>query len=109
MQKKDLGALLKKLTYSRGADALKMEITPYRDWRIVVVIFFMGLAGSLVFNIYMSIEINQDSFFALTPKSAGMVKFNEEGLAKVVAGLDEKAALSENVRTAGMQIVDPSR
>lgn len=108
MPKKDWKEELKKLTTSKGSDSLKMEITPYRDWRIVVVIFFTGLIGSFGFNIYMSIEINKDSFFATAPKSTGVITFNEEGLAKVVAGLDEKATLFEKVRKEGVAVVDPS-
>lgn len=108
MPKKDWKAEFKKLTVSKGTDALKMEITPYRDWRIVVTVFFIGLVISLGFNIYMSIEINSDSFFATAPKSTGVIKFNEEGLAKVIAGFDEKSALFEKVKKEGVAVVDPS-
>lgn len=108
MPKKDWTAELKKLTYSKGVDKLKMEITPYRDWRVVVIIFFIALVGSFAFNIYMSIEINRDSFFATAPKTTGVIKFNEEGLAKVIKILDEKEALFEKAKTEGVTIVDPS-
>lgn len=105
---KNWKAEVKKLTYSKGADTLKMEISPYRDWRMVVIMFFIGLVFSFVFNVYMSIEINRDSFFTTGSRSAGSVKFNEQGLAKVVQGLDEKAAIFEKARTEGIKIVDPS-
>jgi hypothetical protein len=108
MKKIDWKAEFKKLTYSKGVDPQKMEITPFRDWRVVVIVFFGGLAVSLSFNIYMSIEINKDSFFATAPKSSGVVKFNEEGLAKVIVGIDEKAARFEKAKAEGVAIVDPS-
>ncbi|MDO8604263.1 MAG: hypothetical protein Q7K40_02585 [bacterium] len=101
-------AELKKITNSKGVDALKLEITPYRDWRIVVAVFFLGLLSSFAFNVYMSIEINRDSFFTTLPKSTGVVRFNEQGLAKVVAGLDEKAAVFEKAVTEGVAMIDPS-
>lgn len=105
---KNLEVELKKLTYSKGVDVLKMEITPYRDWRMVVIVFFVGLIASFAFNVYMSIEINRDSFFTTGSKNTGGVKFNEEGLAKVVQGLDEKQAIFEKARTEGVGMVDPS-
>lgn len=108
MPKKDWKAEFKKLTYSKGADALKMEITPYRDWRVVVIVFFIGLIGSMGFNIYMLIEIDRDTFFVAAPKSTGVITFNEEGLAKVVSGIDAKEALFEKTKTEGVSVVDPS-
>ena len=108
MPKKDWKAELKKLTYSKGVDALKMEITPYRDWRIVVIVFFIVLVSSIGFNVYVFIEINSDTFFSSAPKSTGVIKFNEEGLTKVVAGLDEKRAIFEKVKKDGVAITDPS-
>ncbi len=108
MPKKDWKAEFKKLTYSKGVDKLKMEITPYRDWRSVVIVFFIVLVSSIWFNTYVFIEINRDTFFTVTPKSSGVVKFNEEGLAKVIAGLDEKNAIFEKAKNEGVVIVDPS-
>jgi len=108
MAKKDWTAELKKLTYSKGSDALKMETTPYRDWRILVVVFFVGLISSMGFNIYMLIEIDRDTFFSQAPKSSGVIKFNEEGLAKVIAGIDEKAEKFENSKKVSSAVVDPS-
>ena len=108
MPKKDWKSEFKKLTYSKGVDKLKIEITPYRDWRIVVIVFFIVLVSSIWFNTYVFIEINRDTFFEAAPKSSGVVKFNEEGLTKVIAGLDEKRATFEKAKNEGVAIVDPS-
>lgn len=108
MPKKDWKAEFKKLTYSKGVDALRMEITPYRDWRVVVILFFIALVSSIAYNTYVFIEINRDTFFTAAPKSSGVVKFNEEGLAKVIAGLDEKGAIFEKAKNEGVAISDPS-
>lgn len=108
MPKINLKSGFKKLTYSKGVDRLKMEITPYRDWRIVVSVFFIVLMSSIWFNTNVFIEINRDTFFTATPKSPGVVKFNEEGLGKVIAGLDEKSATFEKAKNDGVAIADPS-
>lgn len=108
MPKKDWKAELKKLTYSKGSDPLKMDITPYRDWRILVIASFLGLVGALGYNIYITIQINSDVFSVVTQKSSGVAKFNEEGLTKLVLSIDQKAAIFEKIRNEGMAVVDPS-
>lgn len=108
MFKKDWFKKFKKISSSKGSDPMKMEISPYRDWRIVAMSFFAGLVVSLGFNIYMSIEINRDSFFTATPKSGEEISFNKEGLAKVLAVFAEKEALFEKAKTEGVTVVDPS-
>lgn len=108
MPKKNWKEEFKKLTYSKGSDPLKMELTPYRDWRILVIIFFFGLIGSLGFNIYMSIGINQDNFFVSSAKSTGVIKFDESGLNNLMVKIDQKSALFEKVKTEGVAVVDPS-
>lgn len=108
MKKINLEAELKKLTYSKGTDALKMEITPYRDWRIVVIVFFVGLIASFSFNLYISININRESFFDVPMRSGGVTKFDEEGLAKTITTMDEKAIRYEAAKNGPMTLVDPS-
>lgn len=108
MIKKNWKAKFIKLSQTRGADPLKMEIAPYRDWGILVIIFSIGLAISLAFNVYMSIEINRDSFFTITTKPVDTVKFNQEGLSQAIIKIDEKAALFEKAKVEVPPIVDPS-
>ncbi len=108
MFKKDWIKKLKGLSSSKGVDPTKMEIAPFRDWRIVAMSFFAGLVVSLGFNIYMSIEINRDGFFTAASKSGEEVSFNKEGLSKVLAGFAEKEALFEKTKNEGVSVVDPS-
>ncbi|MBI5078212.1 MAG: hypothetical protein HZB11_02515 [Candidatus Yonathbacteria bacterium] len=108
MFKKDWVKELKKLSFSKGADTFKMEITPYRDWRVLAGVFFVGLVVSLGFNIYMSVEINSDSFFTTVPKNGDGVELNKDGLANVLADFADKKAIFEKVKTEGVSVVDPS-
>lgn len=108
MFKKDWFKEFKKLFSSKGSDPTKMEVTPFRDWRIVVVSFFAGLAVSLGFNIYMSIEINRDTFFTTAPVASEGAVFNKEGLTKVLTGLAEREAIFEKTKKEGTPVVDPS-
>lgn len=108
MFKKDWNKEFKKMTASKGSDPFKAETTPYRDWRYVVEGFFLALTLSVGFNIYMSIEINRDSFFTTTPKSDPGVVFNSEGLTAVLGNLTAKEVAFEKLRTEGVSVVDPS-
>lgn len=108
MFKKDLIKEFKKHSSLKGADSTKLEITPFRDWRIVAVTFFVGLALSVGFNVYMSIGINRDSFFTATPKNGETVTLKKDDLAKVLAGFAEREALFEKAGTEKSAVVDPS-
>lgn len=108
MLKKDWNKEIKKLTTSKGSDPFKVELTPYRDWRLLVMGFFVALILSVGFNIYMSIEINRDSFFTTIPKSEQGVVFKSDGLATVLEALAIKEAAFEKLRTEEVFVVDPS-
>jgi hypothetical protein len=108
MFKKDWNKEFKKLTASKETDTFRIEPTPYRDWRFLVMGFFVTLILSVGFNIYMSIEINRDSFFTTTPKNEQGVTFDREGLAAVLSGLAAKEAAFEKLRIEGVSVVDPS-
>ena len=108
MFKKNWSKEIKKAFSSRGVDPVKMELTPYRDWRILVSTFFVGLLVSFGFNVYISIKIDSDNFFTTAPKSNIGLTLNKEGLTKILTELDEKAALFEKAKTEGVAIVDPS-
>ncbi|MCK9345155.1 MAG: hypothetical protein M0P64_03495 [Candidatus Pacebacteria bacterium] len=109
MLKKDWKKELKKLTFSRGKDSLRMELTPFRDWRIIVVTFFLSLFLSVGFNIYISSEANRDAFFSAEAKqTVGVIKFNQDALAKVIKEIDDKATRYEKVKTEQMLLIDPS-
>lgn len=108
MLKNDWTKKLIKLSLSKGVDYEKMEITPFRDWRIVAVVFFVGIVLSIGFNAYVSIAINRDNFLTAVPKGGDGVIFNNEGLVKVLAGFAEREALFEKARTEKSAVVDPS-
>ncbi|HAT68791.1 MAG: hypothetical protein A2481_03690 [Candidatus Yonathbacteria bacterium RIFOXYC2_FULL_47_9] len=108
MFKKDWNKEFKKMTASKGVDPFKVEPTPYRDWRFLVIGFFVILTSSIGFNIYMSIEINRDSFFTTTPKVEEGTHFNSEGLAIVLGDLASKEVAFEKLRIEGVPVVDPS-
>ncbi|MGB2580353.1 MAG: hypothetical protein WBC83_01545 [Minisyncoccia bacterium] len=99
---------LKKISFSKGVDALKMEITPFRDWRNLVLLFFIWLSVSLIFNIYMSIGVNRDHFFSEPKKVNNVAVLDTEGLKMVADQIDEKAANFEKAKSEKLTTADPS-
>lgn len=109
MTKKDWNIDLKKLTTTKGVDRFRMEITPFRDWMIVVIVLFISLIASIGFNIFLTSEANRDALFSATPKAAGVLKFNEEGLVKIIKEIDDRAERFEKAKTQKIELVDPAR
>lgn len=108
IQKKSLGGKIKKMFTTKGSDATKIEITPYRDWRVVVLVFFIGILTSFGFNAYLFMGVNEDSFFGGTMKKDEVVTFNKEKLLGVLDTFQKKEEKSEALKKVPTPIVDPS-
>jgi hypothetical protein len=108
MPKKDLKKEVKKFFSSKGTDSFKVDAKPFRDWRTLVIVFFLGLLDSFGFSLYMSIEINQDNFFTTTPRGTDGVAFNRDGLIKVINSFTAKELIFEKITKEGISVVDPS-
>ena len=93
---------------TKGSDSLKIEITPYRDWRVVIIIFFLGIGTSLGFNAYLFIGVNEDNFFGGAIKKEEVVTFNKEKLLTVLETFEKKQEKSEALKKEPTLIVDPS-
>lgn len=108
-QKKNLDVRIKKMFSTKGSDPAKIEITPYRDWRIVVIIFLAGIAVSLGLNVYLFMGINEDDFFGGTIKKEEVATFNKEKLLTVLNGFKNKEEVSEALKKTATPAIDPSR
>lgn len=108
MIKKDWIKAIKKIRASKGADPYKIEIAPFHDWKIVVVGFFVGLAISLAFNIYMSFQINNESFFSGEETTEAKMEVNSKALSEVLENMATKEANFEKIKKAGVPVLDPS-
>lgn len=98
---------LKKLFESRGSDKEKMEITPFRDWRTVVIVFFAGLVASFVWSAYLFVGVNTDSFFKRAEKPAAGATLNHVGLGEIDKRLSESAERFEKILKEGVAVSDP--
>ncbi|MBI3634560.1 MAG: hypothetical protein HY228_03015 [Candidatus Yonathbacteria bacterium] len=115
MLKKDLNKKTKNLFSLKGiislwrdADPSKIEIAPYRDWRIMGIVFFVILLASFGFNMYLLFEVNRDNFFVVPEvKSQGM-SFDREGLNRVLDLIATREATFEKLKTETVKVNDPS-
>ena len=108
IQKKKLDQKIKKMFATKGNDPTKIEITPYRDWRIVVIIFLWGIFVSLGLNVYLFMRINEEDFFGASVKKEEIITFNTEKLLTVLEGFKKKEEISEALKKAPTPIIDPS-
>ena len=94
MIEKNVKNVAKKSFSFHARDIFKNEATPYRDWRLIAVTFFVILSISLFLNIYMFIKISNDNFFTDTTKGNIGAELNRDGITKVLEILEaEKSSL----------------
>ena len=92
----------------RGADSSKIEISPYRDWRIALIIFFIGLFISLGFNLYILYEVNRDNFSGAPQAVIREVSLSHEGLMKSLRLIETKEEAFGKIKTRIIDMGDPS-
>lgn len=108
MTKNNLLKSLNKIKSSKGVDPTKIEITPFRDWRIIIIVFFVGIVISISLNMYMLTKISSDSFFTIETKNEDVIRFKKEGLDQAINLLTEKEALFEEAKIENITVIDPS-
>lgn len=98
----------KKPAPSRGRDRSKMEITPFRDWRTVVIAFFVSLFVVFGFNILMFININEDNFVTGELPQTSIAPLENNKLDNALSEITKRAQKFEEVRAKKEVYRDPS-
>lgn len=93
---------------SNEADSAKMEITPFRDWKIILMVSLVGFMVSLGFNIYMSLQLSQEKFFSVKRNVEPGVVFNSYALSLVLENIAKKEGDFERIKIEGVSVPDPS-
>ncbi len=115
MPKKDLATKIKDkfslrgiISLSHNSDVSKIEITPYRNWRMVGIGFFVALLVSFGFNMYILFEVNRDNFFAVPETKSQGMPFNREGLNRALEMIETRENVFERLKTETIEVRDPS-
>lgn len=92
----------------KDRDTLKIEITPYRDWKIIVNAFFVAFMVLVALHMYVFVELSNDTLFAQKDTTDTVIMFNKDRLLKVVDQYDAKAAKYNALLETKPAVVDPS-
>lgn len=106
MIKKDWKKEFKKLLLKHGPKESRLGAEPYRDWRVTVGVFFVGLAGSVAFSIYLFTGVTKENI-TTDSKNTGTT-LETAKLSSVLDLFTKKEAIFESLKTATSTAVDPS-
>ncbi|MHB8652108.1 MAG: hypothetical protein ACYC8S_03150 [Minisyncoccota bacterium] len=99
--------LFKRPQHVFADDPSKIVLTPYRDWRLIVICFFILLIAVVAAQVYLSISLEQDTFFSPSTSSSSMT-FDRDVLVRTVQFYDANAAEFETVKSTPKDLVDPA-
>jgi flagellar basal body-associated protein FliL len=105
----DSKKIFKRFTQLRDNDKLKMEITPRKDWQLLVV-FFVVLAvivAATSFYIFVHIE-NDEIFLAKGEDRPALKVFNAAKLKNIIQTLRSREEDLANLKANRPHVVDPS-
>lgn len=98
---------LKQVRTISAHDPSKVVLTPYRDWRILVMFFFFFLAALVGFQAYFFVGLEQESFFSSNTASSSPT-FDKNALMDTIKYYDANASEFETIKSAPQNLVDPA-
>lgn len=108
-KKFDYKAIIRKFSYARSKDPLKVPLRPYRDWGFLLACFFVILVAVSIASAYLFIEINREEIFSKELAPEGEIEMlNLEALKGAIKSFDDRAEVFETLRGQKPGIVDPS-
>lgn len=105
----DIKRIIKRLAQHQDKDKFKIEMTPHRDWRILVITFAVLVVAVGFASFYIFVQIERDEIFiAKEGEKAHARIFNTQKLKDTIKTFEEKKATLEILRTERPPIIDPS-
>lgn len=101
-------ALVEKFFAKQDRDKLKIEITPYRDWKILVKVFFVVLVVLVATHVYVFVQLSNDTLFAQKDVTDTVITFNKDRLLQTVDYYDAKEATYREILETKPSVVDPA-
>ena len=101
-------ALVEKFFAKQDRDKMKTEITPYRDWKILVNTFFVVLVMLVAVHVYVFVQLSNDTLFAQKDTTDTVITFNKDKLLKTVDHYDAKAVKYDDLLQTKPAVVDPA-
>lgn len=106
----DIKKIFKKFIRLRDKDKLKMEITPHRDWRILVVVFAVLVIIVAAVSFYSFMHIGNDDIFLSRGGDRSAVKMlDTQKLKNIIQAFQARADELAGMRANRPHVVDPSQ
>ena len=101
---------IKKLFKTRGKDVLKNLTNPYRDWKLLLSIFFVMFVVLVAVNAFLFIKINEEDIFSKEDIPMEKIEMLDTGaLAQAIDFFSKRGEEFNNRVRKKPEIVDPSR
>jgi len=101
--------IIKNFSRSRGKDKSKIEFNVYRDWSVLLVIFFIFLIFIAVVNMYLFTVINKEEIFAKEISGDEEIEMlNVENLKSIMEFFNKREENFNKLIEQKPDIVDPS-
>lgn len=105
----DIKKIVKRLAQHQDKDKLKIEMTPHRDWRILVIAFAILVIAVGFASFYIFVQIERDEIFiAKEGEKVRARTFNTQKLKDTIKAFEQRQADLEILRTERPSIIDPS-
>ena len=107
--KNTISIFQEKITSFLGRDKQKQEVNPYRDWLILVVLFFTLSLLAVWLGFYLFIQMNNGSFFLSednVPLSQRTI--DKRLLLQIIEDFDIKAKIHQELLETRPIVVDPT-
>jgi len=100
---------IKSIFKSKGKDKSKIQFNVYRDWGILLSLFFVLLIAVAVISIYLFIQINEEKIFVKQrPVGEEIEMLNVEKLGSVIKVFNNRSENFENILKNKPEIIDPA-
>ena len=92
-----------------GKDSSKMELRPERDWRLVVLTFFVLLVGLTIFHYYLFVGYSQRKPLVESQSQEELVGPDHKLLEKVIGSFEAKEKKMRQHLDNEIIVSDPAR
>jgi len=98
-----------KITGFLGRDKQKQEVNPYRDWLVLVVLFFILSSMAVWLGLYLFIQVNSGSFFP-SEENAPLSQrtIDKRLLLQIIEDFETKAKTHQELLETRPVVIDPA-
>ena len=109
MKKESIKEYIQEILKKWDKDRLKILFTPYRDWEVLLIIFFTSLIFLVIVNVYLFIYYNNsENFVKITEDEEKVETMNVKELERMIDIFKNKENNFSKFLKEKPDIVDPS-